>query len=694
MTSLTKLIVLLAFLAPLYSVGQQPPASSDELIEKEPNQRRDLSIPGSRLVINPYDFGVSAKKVTPYQYSTSAEMPLHVAYLSTGNAYKEKQRMGRVFRQVLALWKQHEGQRQAATGLSVAWTPHALPFTADYNGNTHVKGYDFFYNDEVLVRKIEAAKGEALTVGGLIPETVALDAAKQVLVVRSLNVHYAIAFNTTIPAIQYYRTEEDLKKRQHPQPQPVKGGWWAIDFSALRSLETAVAFAPPQTTDAEVIAQAKNAVQKGAAQGAYTARKNYWNNFLKNKVPHPHNFSLSMIDPKGVSPEDIRLSYYRAWVCLAQNVLPPDAAVYPYYQLVTGKASLWDEGEPKAPFSATWESFVALQLYAHIDPAVSWSALKGLLSLVDEEGMLGGESLPSRKAQSAWLLYQFTNDKASLKEVYPALKRYTNWRRVQPRWIYKSETPENEKDAEFVVSALVDMKCMRDIAGVLGLEEDQQWWESQRAQLFGDYTTWFWKTPDSLPVQHINHRKGRDTYPIQITTGLYVDQLQGAHHASMMRLFNHYYDTTKSFAGFNAPKYPDMDYTIYGLVGKGETEKAKVLIEANIRDVIRADCFAETYFHDATPVPGGVRPSIFGMAQVASFVLLKNGYVFDKGEPHVVNLYGQPTGVTGIHYRQQVLDIKMEPKARKAQVFQKGKLLKEVPVEADTIKPVFTNQSR
>ncbi len=100
-------------------------------------------------------------------------------------------------------------------------------------------------------------------------------------------------------------------------------------------------------------------------------------------------------------------------------MIPADKQRYPYPQLATGKASLWDEGEPRAPFSAAWESFLGTQFYAFIDPQTAVASFKGLMSLVDQEGMLGGESLPSRKAQTAMVLYRLTGDREMLKETYP-----------------------------------------------------------------------------------------------------------------------------------------------------------------------------------------------------------------------------------------------------------------------------------
>ena len=122
-------------------------------------------------------------------------------------------------------------------------------------------------------------------------------------------------------------------------------------------------------------------------------------------------------------------------------------------------------------------------------------------------------------------------------------------------------TPENEKDAEFVVSAIKDVEYMILLAKELGLEEDAEEWRIKKESFVEQYKQWFWSTPQDLPCQHINLYKGRETHPIQITTGLYVKEIDMDYYESLLGLFYKHYDTNQSFAGFKAPKYPDVDFT-------------------------------------------------------------------------------------------------------------------------------------
>ncbi len=64
----------------------------------------------------------------------------------------------------------------------------------------------------------------------------------------------------------------------------------------------------------------------------------------------------------------------------------------------------------------------------YVMPDVAWDAYIGMMSLVDEEGMLAGESLPSEKAHTAYVLYNLTGDSDKLNIVYDNIARYLKWR--------------------------------------------------------------------------------------------------------------------------------------------------------------------------------------------------------------------------------------------------------------------------
>ena len=130
-----------------------------------------------------------------------------------------------------------------------------------------------------------------------------------------------------------------------------------------------------------------------------------------------------------------------------------------------------------------------------------------------------------------------------------------------------------------------------------------------------------------------------------------LSEIKGDYLDGLLGKFYTYYNTDKAFGGFHAPKYPDMDYTIYGLLDNGKTGLAQNLLECNLRDVVRAQrVFAETYAGEVIPLPDGVRPSIFGAAAMIDFLLLKNGFSY-RDALHITPL--SDNGTTGVENLNQ-----------------------------------------
>ncbi|THF74292.1 S-layer homology domain-containing protein [Cohnella fermenti] len=558
----------------------------------------------------------------------------------------------------------HVEQKLAgAASYSTEWTPTELPFQASYQDGSSIQGADFLYDENTVVRSASlagAAPGSSLYVGGKYNGSVAW--ADGVLTIDQGGHAAAIAINgaSAATAIQYYASESDLLADINALDQAPAQGFWLLELSAdaLPAGKLIVAAALAAGDDKESAADWAQAPLTADLQQVRAAREAYWDAYLAS-VPQPASFEMPTIMRKGVASADVKHDYYAAWVLLAQNVLPSEAA-YPYPQIATGKASLWDEGEPTNPFTASWDSLMGIQLYAYVDPDTAWNAFRGLMSLVQEDGQLGGESLPSRKAQTALILYKVTGNLAHLQEVYPALTRYLNWRIDNPRWIYGTHDNPNERDAEFVVSAMMDIKRMEEIADILGLPADRADWEAKRLALFEQYKTWFWPTTSSLPSQYYDVGTGSRAggNPIWVTTGLYVDELQGTYSDTMLQLFDSYFDPSQSFAGFVNPKQPDWGYTIYGLIAKGQVEKASQMVQIAMRDIVRTgNFFSESYTNDNPPLPAGVRPSLFGISQMIENVLLRNGFDYDKGTPSAVRLLEGTVGVSGLHVQGKTLNI-------------------------------------
>lgn len=635
------------------------PKSSD-LKETGINQRRDLSLPGSRIVLNFFHFN---SRLSAAQYSNRPTIPLNVAYLTTQGNKDGVPRFCRAVPDLLMLLKNTgpfesalaDSSKALARSFSTEWMPHALPYTASYADGSEIKGVDYLYDEKTIVRKIsfEGENGKYYLAGKLHTYTGkngTVHVENSAIIVNDNNINYAVSINSPIGNVKF------------------SNDTWFIPFDATllpgKKLIISIAFADKNESNEQLLQRVRTPIRKNDVDVALNNREKFWDTFLQ-KLPHPLNFNLTSIDAKGVTPEKLKETYYKAWVFTAQNMLPEDPEEFPYPQICAGKASLWDEGEVRAPFSASWESLFGIQFYAFIDSQVAWKAFKGMMSLVDQDGMLGGESLPSRKAQTAMILYQLTGDRESLKEIYPALKRYMDWRIKITHWVFKKNPPdENRKDANFAFSALVDMEHLHDIAQILKLRKDANEWNTKRETLLKNCLQWFWETPTSLPEENYHITTGKRSWggTLWISPGLYVKGLKGDYLNGLLTRYTREYKPDNGFAGYAMPKYPDISYTIYGLIKLGQLEKALGLLEVTLRDIVRSDAvFAEQYIGH-TLQPDGVRPSLFGSSSIIDFCLLMNGYKYDRGIPSGVILKEAAGGVNNLLIKGKTLNISTNDK--------------------------------
>ncbi len=652
------LLLLVTGMLMTFSVYGQNLKSKD-LRETDSMQRRDLSWPMSRIVINPYNFN---SRYTAVQYSNRATMPLNVAYLSTreNDSLPYKDPVTRFSRQALDLLMIYKNtgkfqnavnnQQAVASDFATEWLPYQLPFSATYSDGSGYVGEDFFYNLYTLVRRIRfdnQGKDSKYYLAGKFQGFI--KKVDNALIVNNNYINYAIRFNGDF----------DLAK--------TRDGIWYVEIDAAkfpgRELVVSVAFADRGESDSLLLARSLAPLNDDLSK-VLADNEKFWDDQMA-KFPCPKNYTFDIVDPMGVTPQELQKTYYKAWVFLVMNLLMEDPDIYPYPQLCNGKPSLWDEGAEEAPFTAAWESFFAIQYYAFIDPDVAWDVFKGLMSLVQPDGMLGGESLPSRKAQTAIILYELTGDKESLAEVYPALDRYLNWRMKITHWVYRNLIPVSEynKDAEFAFSALVDMEHMVTIADILGYKDDARAWRTKHADFLKKCYTWFWPTPDSFPNQNYNIQTGKSSAGNVLWTasGMYIDGLDKRHFNSLYKRFNETFDIDKPFLGMPVPKYPDLSYTVYGLIKHGYNHQAQQMIEVNLRDIVRARAsFAEQYV-GANFRPDGVRPAMFGASVIIDFVMLLNGYKYDRGIPQGVVFQKTPRGVDNILYRDHYFSINVDP---------------------------------
>ena len=556
-----------------------------------------------------------------------------------------------------------------ASEYSTAWMPNELPFEASYEDGSSIKGTDYFYDIHTIVRKIEWTNVGNSKKFLLVGEHHGLNISfeNNVLIQEKDVYNIAITSNAfeNYP-IKYYRSLIELRMQINGTDAPVNpNGYWSVEIDAdeSRQLTASVAFSYANDDEDEsvLLERVKEPLIGSNAEIGYQNGKQYWNDYLA-KLPHPSVFAIETADSRNVSPDEVKLAYYKAWVFTAQSLLMGDPVKYPYPQVVTGKASVWDEGHDLAPYSATWESFFGIQFLAFTDPENAWKAFDGIMSLTDSEGVIGGESLPSRKAQTAWLLYEMTGDKDRLSAIYDPLERYLNWRKIYPHWIYNSEPDVTQKDAEFVFSAIIDMDFMSKIARVVKNQAVAEEWKTKAKNFYEECLPWFWPTPKTVPVQYYNTvSHGRDPGGrYWVTTGLFMDELEGDYLGSMMNLFSLGFSMNGNFGGTHMgnPKYPDVSYTLYGLIERNNINRAENVIDICIRDIVRSgNFFAECYVTAGEPYPYGVRPSFFGASMIIDFVMMKNGFWYGKGTPNALNLFEGERSIQNIRFGEKTINI-------------------------------------
>ncbi len=561
---------------------------------------------------------------------------------------------------------------EPAKDFSTTWQPQALEFSADYASGGGVRGRDQFHDAASVTRVLTvhdvSGGGRMLTLAGRFTGEIALD-GRGVLTTRGETFSYSVTVGRGA-LVRYYANETDLRAGGPELGAPPPSGCWGV-VAPAHDLTIGVGFAYAGEGSARSAQRALDAARPEAAdrdQARWTA---YWNAEL-GRVPRPRDFTLPGVPADGVGPDDVAATYYRAWHFLAANTLPEAPEVgYNHPQVATGKPSMWNYGADGARPSASWDSLLGIQYLGYLQPDIGWASFEGLMSLVDADGKLGGESLPSRKAQTAWMLYAVTGDRARLTGIYAELRRYLLWAQENPRWIFGDHDFPDERDAEFVTSLIIDCGYAERIAAVVGETSDVPFWRTRKEQLTQDYASWFFPSEGPSPTLQYHYVEGSHAdspgNTLWVCTGLHLRQLTARQRDLLTARFRASFSPEATLAGFGFPdvKAPDVTFTAYGLLEKGMAAEADVFVQANIRDIVRAGSFAEVYDDPpGGPVGTGVRPSMFGAVNVVDFVWLRNGYRADDGTPVFVRLSGDVDGgVSGLTYQARRFDVQVDDAA-------------------------------
>lgn len=520
--------------------------------------------------------------------------------------------------------------RTEASEYTTAWEPSALEFTAKYPEGLAISGFDTFYDTDTVLRQIKVEADGNLTVGMDLGTAKKISSTKQAVIAECNGYSYAIAADREVK-FSYYDVITDMLAGSGATNSPTGATCGSMTFSDLKAgdvITLAITLKSNATKAADVAAHATAALTTPTvAADAKTARDDYWQSYLR-RVPRPENFALTLVDTKGVSPKQIEQMYYIAWIFLGQNTLPAAPEIdFPYPQICCGKPSMWGYGEEKSAFSASWESFFGMQLLGYVMPELAWDAYEGIMSAVGADGMLGGESLPSEKAHTGWLLYTLTGDKDRLAGVYDAIGRYLDWRMANPRWIYLEHNDVNSADADFVTSALIDIEYMQKIATILGKDADAAAWGVKHDEFLQMFYKWNFDEQGNVYqyCNKINYSRSAGC-ALWSTKGLLVEGLDTAHKNYLLARLRTEYSQTGVFANMTGVKYPPYTHTVLGLFKVGETATARIMNEIAARDIVRVGMLSENYTRYPDPTPTGVRPAMFGTAMMIDSVLMMNGF--------------------------------------------------------------------
>jgi len=597
---------------------------SDSIADSENQHRCWVSYPGARLCLNP-----SSRKEFVTE-PIGADLPLNVGgFLGTGVL-----RLPNVLSIRIADIGNVAGQPSMTR--QTTWYPYKLGIEAAYAGDVKVSGQDFFLDAQstlVRILQVDSPVKRELVLGGTIHERegVRWDATHSVLRVDNGTYFYALSFVS-------------LEGRQLSpaklQAIPVVGAdSWSLRIPvAAGTTRLAIGFGFSVACEGgdQAVVRVQKAFDRPVSV-SIAATKAVMDGLLR-RVPKPGEWGLHGINPLGVTPQQHRQAYYAAWAFLCQNVVDvqPENREYPYPQMTVGKPSLWAEGEKTCPATCGWESLLSLQWVSFLDPSIAWIAYEGIMTRVDADGMLGGESLPSRKAQTAWILYRRKPDLEKLQAVYPAIKRYLLWREKNLRWLYPGNDDPCERDMEFAVSWLFDIGYAEKIATALKLESDRRFWHNKREPLLSDMRKWFFSDPAKLHQFYFTNtglnndkRRNKDVSEM-ITTALSVKDMPEDMLARVKTFFMTVYNPELSIAGFESAKHTDSNLTAYGLIDRKQAV-AKPYVQTILRDVIRAGDFGEVT--KTGPVVDGVKPSAFNALTVIEFTWLLNGVRFESGVP-------------------------------------------------------------
>src|SRR5690606_24243075 len=153
----------------------------------------------------------------------------------------------------------------------------------------------------------------APVVAGRVVGSASINASAGVVNGSSAGFQYAVA--ASAGTLKLYDNQTDLLQGRPTLAANVgDGGYWAVQLPGDGTYAVGLGFAPNVSFDGRQAAEqaARDAASVSGAQQALTDDAAFWDDYL-SRVPVPADYSIQGVDALGVTTDEVRLAYYRAW---------------------------------------------------------------------------------------------------------------------------------------------------------------------------------------------------------------------------------------------------------------------------------------------------------------------------------------------------------------------------------------------
>ena len=600
----------------------------DNVANSTTGQERWLTVPESRLVINPFTNFTDTE--TQYERFDSPHLAFSLGYLDPWGK-------GVLLEDTQLLMAKQDNKYIKSNNYLNTWRPDRLSFTAEYENGAEIEGNDFFYDDKTIVRQIKVKNASDIFIGGKLESVPEIDNNT----IFTKGEHYGLAITVeNCGTVNFYRDIESMESGTTGLMM-----YWGAEVKVPEDGEIIISYTLDThlVSKDEITNQSKQPLEKSDFNEALKYREDYWNDYL-TRVPHPEEFSLTSIEELGTTSEDIKYEYYMSWILAGADVLPASPELnYNYRQICCGKPNMWAEGASPAQYSAVWDSYYGMQLLSYIDPDLVWEAYTGMTTLVEKtddwttNGMINGESLPTNKAQTLWILYNCKPDKEKLAGLMENISLNIEWCMSHAYWIYQGNQPYDADifDSYFAAACLRDIQAMLKLYNELGDADNIAKWEEKYDSYMSKFMEkTFFLSPSGkaagtyLPSSH------------ELAVYLYKLDLEEIYNELLVRIFNRSYKPDEIMFGMKRTKVEGYNCMLYGILPHVSNETARALIEYPMRASAITKIVGEQFdVIDGKVYTTGVRPNMFGAALLIDSVLLRNGYRYDSGNPQLNNYY-------------------------------------------------------